>query len=47
MPRTHHIESAAELDPGMVRGLLLRRRHGRRSTPDDQIDEVVQRLERM
>ena len=42
---THHIESAAEIDPGWVRG---RQRVGvtaGASTPDSAVDEVVARLE--
>ena len=46
-PRTHHIESAAELDPAWFAGCSSVGVTAGASTPDDQIDEVVQRLERM
>ena len=46
-PRTHHIESAAELDPAWFAGCTSVGVTAGASTPDDQIDEVVQRLERM
>ena len=46
-PRTHHIESAAELDPAWFAGCTFVGVTAGASTPDDQIDEVVQRLERM
>lgn len=47
MPRTYHIESAAELDPAWFVGCSSVGVTAGASTPDDQIDEVVQRLERM
>ena len=41
-PRTHHIESAAELDPAWFEGCSTVGVTAGASTPDDQIDEVVQ-----
>ena len=46
-PRTHHIESAVELDPAWFAGCSTVGVTAGASTPDDQIDEVVRRLERM
>jgi len=43
-PRTHHVESAAEIDPAWFSGSKTVGITAGASTPPDQIDAVVRRL---